>query len=104
MGNGRYIFFWFDKWSDKGRLFDFLGDFGMIDIGVRKDLILEEVVWCVRRRRKYRNVVLNEIEVELNRVKEKLRYNVEDVIKWKGKFGYRERFLTFEIWLMIREA
>ena len=104
VGNGRHTSFWFDKWSDKGRLFDLLGDLGMIDTGVRKDSTLEEAVWCVRRRRKHRNVVLNEIEAELNRVKEKLRHNVEDVIKWKGKSGYRERFSTSETWLMIREA
>lgn len=76
----------------------------MIDTWVRKDATLEEVVRCARRRRKHRNVALNEIEAELNMVKEKLRHNVEDVIKWKGKYGYRERFSTSETWMMIRET
>ncbi|XP_013669032.1 uncharacterized protein LOC106373404 [Brassica napus] len=104
VGNGRQTSFWFDKWSDKGRLFDLLGDRGMIDTGVRKDASLEEAVRCVRRRRKHRNVALNEIEAELNMVKEKLKHNVEDVIKWKGKAGYRESFSTSETWVMTREA
>ena len=45
-------------------LFDLLGDRGVIDMGVRKEATLEEAVRCVRRRRKHRNVILNEIEAE----------------------------------------
>lgn len=45
-------------------LFDLLGDRGVIDMGVRKEATLEEAVLCVRRRRKHRNVILNEIEAE----------------------------------------
>lgn len=56
VGNGRYTFFWFDKWFEKGFLFDILGDRGVIDMGVRREAILEEVVFNIRRRRRYRTV------------------------------------------------
>ena len=64
VGNGCSTSYWFDKWSEKGMLFDLLGDRGVIDMGVRKEATLEEAVLCVRRRRKHRNVILNEREAE----------------------------------------
>lgn len=71
VGNSRYISFWFDNWFDKGVFFDILGEIGIIDMGFRKEITLEEVVVSNKRRRKYRYVVFNEIEVELIVVKEK---------------------------------
>lgn len=106
VGNGRHtsFWFWFDKWSGKGMLFDLLEDRGIIDTGVRKEATLEEVVRCIRRRRKHINVILNEIEAELRLVKEKMRYNLEDVNKWKGKSGFKKKFSTHETWLLLRET
>ena len=104
VGNGRHTSFWFDKWSEKGMLFDLLGDRGIIDMGVRKEATLEDDVWCIRRRRRHIDVILNEIEAELRLVKEKMRHNVEDSNKWKGKSGFKEKFSTHETWMLLREA
>lgn len=71
VGNSRHTSFWFDNWSDKGVLFDILGEIGIIDMGFRKEITLEEAVVSNKRRRKHRYVVLNEIEAELIVVKEK---------------------------------
>lgn len=62
VGNGRYISFWYDQWSDKGILFDQLGDRGMIAMGIRKEATIEKAVMRVRRRRKHREELLNDVE------------------------------------------
>ncbi|XP_056862254.1 uncharacterized protein LOC108845088 [Raphanus sativus] len=83
VGNGRHTSFWFDKWLSKGTLFDILGDRGFIDMGVRKEATLEEAIMCLRRRRKHRSTVINEIEAELRLIKLKLIDSTEDVDMWK---------------------
>ena len=65
MENGRHTSFRFDHWSDKGVLIDLLGNRGIIDLGVEKRATVEDAVLCVRRRRRHRISVLNELEVEL---------------------------------------
>ena len=62
MGNGRYVSFWYDKWSDMGVLFDLLGNRSIIDMGIRKKTTIEDVVLSTRRRRKHRMELLNIIE------------------------------------------
>lgn len=62
LGNGRHTSFWYDHWSMSGVLFDLLGDRGVIDMGVKKYATVEEAVLCVRRRRRHRVRILNEIE------------------------------------------
>lgn len=104
VGNGRHTSFWFDKWSEMGVLFDLLGERGIIDLGVRKEATLEDAVRCSRRKRRHRNVVLNDIEAELRLVEERMKPDVEDVNKWKGKMGFKECFSTNETWMLIRES
>lgn len=53
IGNRRHISFWFDIWSYKGVLFDILGPRGIIDLGVRKEETLEDVLLNNRRRRRH---------------------------------------------------
>lgn len=77
LGNVRHISFWFDKWSVKGILFDLLGARGFIDMGVSKEATLEEAV-SMRRRRRHRMGLLNDIETEINIVREKLNPLNED--------------------------
>lgn len=103
VGKCRYIFCWYDKWFDKGVLFDFLGERCIIDMGVRKEIIVEEVVMSIRRRRRYYIEVLNVIEIDLFIVKEKLRDNVEDVNKWRWESGFKFIFSIYEIWMLLRE-
>lgn len=93
VGNGRSIFFWFDMWFDKGILYNLLGDRGIISMGIRREVIIEEVVFIgVRRKRKYRFEVFNDIEIEMSIVKEKLNYIVKDVNYWRWRRGYEVKF------------
>ena len=104
VGNGRHTFFWYDWWSDLGVMIDLLGDRGFIEMGIRKEATLEEVLNNTRRRKKHRRLLLNDIEAELEIVKRKQRAKVEDGDLWRGKAGYKPRFSTTETWMQIRET
>lgn len=43
IGNGRYTSFWFDKWSDRGILYDLVGERGFICLGIRKEATVAEL-------------------------------------------------------------
>ncbi|XP_013739311.1 uncharacterized protein LOC106442132 [Brassica napus] len=92
------------QWSDKGILFDLLGDRGIIDLVIRKEATIEEAVTGVRRRRKHRVEVLNDIVTELITVKEKLNHTLKDVNHWRWRRGYEAKFSTQETWLLLRET
>lgn len=104
VGNGRHISFWYDNWSDKGVLFDLLGKSDIIDMGIRKEATMEEAVLSIRKRRKHRTEVLNDIEAELVTVKGKMRNNVEDANKWRRNSGFKPTFSTHETWMLLRET
>lgn len=95
VGNGRHISFWFDKWSDKGALFDLFGSRGIIDLGVCRDATLEDAV-LNRRRRRHRIGLLTEVEEELVIIGGKLNQESKDVSLWKGKSGFKQRFSSSE--------
>lgn len=65
IGNGRHTSFWYDRWSPRGVLSDILGDRGIIDMGIRRGATVEEAVLNIRRRRRHRADILNDIEAEL---------------------------------------
>lgn len=67
--NGRHISFWYDCWSEKGVIFDLVGERGFIDLGIRKEATLEEAVLNLRRRRHHRSEVLREVETALESVR-----------------------------------
>lgn len=104
LGNGRHISFWLYIWSERGALIDLLGPRGMIEMGVKRDATLEEVVLVVRRRRKHRTRVLNDIEVELYIIASKLVPKKEDSNLWRGKTGFKQKFSTHETWSLLREG
>lgn len=103
LGNGRHISFWFDNWSTKGVLVDLLGDRGVIDMGVNRNATVEEAVMNLRRRRRHRMRVLNEIEGETTSIASSLNPEKEDINLWKRESGYREHFSTQETWEILRE-
>ena len=76
--NGRHISFWFDNWCEKGVLFSLLGECGIVSMGISRDATVEEAVRCVRRKRRHRSQLLNDVEAQLVMVKEKLSEGVED--------------------------
>lgn len=94
---------WFDNWSDKRVLADLLGARGVIDFGVQKNTTVEEAMIRVRRRRRHRLGVLNEIEEELNIIKNKLAQGKNDLKLWRRVSGYKQEFSTLETWNILQE-
>lgn len=103
IGNGRHTSFWFERWSEKGVLFDILGARGYIDMGIRREATVEEAMFCFRRRRRHRVVILNEIEEELREIKDRVCIDMEDISQWRRESGYKNGFSTRETWKQIRE-
>lgn len=62
---------------------DILGPTGYIDLGINKDATVEEAM-LTHRRRRHRVLILNQIEEELARVKEKASRE-NDIGLWKQK-------------------
>lgn len=67
IGNGRYILFWYDNWFIKGVIMDFLGERGIIDLGIRKDVIFFEVVLNMGRRRRVEDIIGVIVSVKIRR-------------------------------------
>lgn len=103
VGNGRHTLFWYDKWSAKGVMIDYIGERGIIDMGISRDATVEDAVLNIRRRRWHRITELNAVEEELLLLKDKLRTNVEDISLWKRDSGFKGRFSTYETWKLVRE-
>lgn len=61
LGNGKQTSFLYDAWSDRGVLFNLLGERGIVAMGIDRKASVEEVVKCVRRRRSHRSSLLNDI-------------------------------------------
>lgn len=89
VGNGCNTSFCFDKWSEKGILYELLGERGVIDMGINKEASVAEAVLSTRRRRRHRRVMLNEAEAELLKVAEKMRDNVDDISLWRRTSGFK---------------
>ena len=102
IGNGRHTSFWYDKWSNLGVMSELLGTRGVIDLGIQCEATVEEVLQNERRRRRHISVILNEIEKELEHIKEKQRYEVKDVDLWRRDSGLKPKFSTHETWKLIR--
>lgn len=101
--NGRHTSFWYDRWSDRGVIMDLLGDRGIVDMGIRRDATVEEAVQRNKRRGRYRSPILNEIEAELNTLKEQICNSVEDTSLWRES-GFKSNFSTYETWRLVRET
>lgn len=102
VGNGCNVSFWFDNWSEKGALFDLLGARGIIDLGVDRNATVADAVNRPRRRRRHRVDVLNDIEREINFIKENRGVNNEDIKLWRCDKGYKQGFSTKETWDLLR--
>ncbi|XP_048629466.1 uncharacterized protein LOC125601159 [Brassica napus] len=104
IGNGRHISFWYDCWSVRGVMFDLLGERGIIDLGIRKEATLEEAIMNLRRRRRHRSDILQEVERILDSVRSNIQGERDDVSNWKRRSGFGGAFSTNETWMMIRET
>lgn len=101
LGSGETTSFWFDDWSIRGSLFTLLGERGIVDMGISREATVKEAV-SVTRQRRHRSQLLNNIESDLVIVKEKLRDEVEDVNMWRRKTGFKQKFSTYETWLLMK--
>lgn len=68
--NGKYIFFWYDFWLCLGRFKDVVGDRGFFGIGIVENVLVEEVLRNYRRIR-YRIRILNELEDEIDKLRDR---------------------------------
>ena len=102
VGNGRHTSFWYDKWTELGVMSDLLGDRGVMDLGIRREATVEEVLCKNRRRKRHRRVLLNDIEKELKIIKAKQRADVKDVDLWRGNMGFKHKFSTHVTWQLTR--
>ena len=103
IGNGRHTSFWYDRWLDRGVLFHLLGESGIIDLGIGREATVEDATLRIRRRR-HRIEVLNNIEMELNEMKNRLCIMSTDVSLWRRESGFKQEFSTHETWCILRET
>ena len=99
--NGRKASFWFEAWSPMGRLQEVLSGRGLIDLGIRATYTVK--VCKNHRRRHHRVHILNAVELEIEKMKEKW-VDEEDVSLWRNEKGrYKAEFFTCDTWKNIRE-
>lgn len=101
--NGQQTSFWFDNWSQLGRLVDITGIRGVIDMGIGRSMSVAEA-WSSRRRRRHRRDVLNSIEDALWS-QYQCKSEKSDLVLWRGKNDeFIETFSTRDTWNHIRTS
>ncbi|XP_048608462.1 uncharacterized protein LOC125584272 [Brassica napus] len=81
---------------------ELLGNGGCMGMGITMNAKVED---CIHHRRKnHRVVILNRIEVEIEKFKENRNVEEDDIYLWRsGNDKYRRKFLTTETWQVIRK-
>ncbi|KAG7585037.1 Reverse transcriptase zinc-binding domain [Arabidopsis thaliana x Arabidopsis arenosa] len=103
VNNGATTSFWFDDWSNMGRLIDVAGARGQIDLGISKYKTVAEA-WRGLRGRRHRAAIFNDIETALLS-KRQCQTEGKDIVLWKGKNDeFRPRFSTGDTWNHTRTA
>lgn len=98
--NGKSASFWHDKWSSLGCLLDVIGMRGYIDMGLGKYAMVEDA--ANHRRRRHRLELLNRVEDEIEKWKEKAS-SEEDVGMWRvSDDKFKSKFSTKSTWEMLR--
>lgn len=100
--NGRGTSFWFDVWSDLGRLYELVGARGCIDMGISLSATVESAM--LRRPRRHRYDLYTMIEEALNKQRSKMSVS-EDVVMWKHNTDiFKAKFDTRRTWSLLRTA
>lgn len=95
--NGKKVLFWYDKWLFFGCLKELLGNGGCMGMGIIMNVKVEDCIYY--RRKNYRVVIFNRIEVEIEKFKENRNVEEDDIYLWRsGNDKYRRKFLIIEIW------
>lgn len=101
--NGRHTSFWYDSWSRLGCLENILRDGGSIDLGIRENDFVFDVLNHHRRRR-HRVQELNDIEDEIEVIKRRVNQD-DDISLWrKSDDKYSKSFSKKTTWLCLRQA
>ncbi|XP_013639204.1 PREDICTED: uncharacterized protein LOC106344352 [Brassica oleracea var. oleracea] len=100
--NGLKASFWYEKWSPMGRLIEILGKGRYIEMGIKENAKVAE---CINHRKKnHRFSMLNRVELEIEKIKEKLYLEEKDISLWRNaKDIYKKEFKTSETWQVVRE-
>ena len=87
-------------------MIEILSERGLIEMGIRREATLEEVLWNQKKKKRHRRPLSNEVEKELSIVKDKLTLDMDmdDVDMWRWNSGFKPSFSTAETWSMIREV
>lgn len=98
--NGKASSFWYDAWSDMGRLLDLTGVRGCIDIGISLKASVAAAV--SRRPRRHRSDIYVMIEEALHKQRNKMEIG-EDVALWKSNTDvFKPKFYTSNTWSLLR--
>lgn len=74
----------------------------IIDLRIRREATVDEALRNLWRRRRHRTVFLNEIEVELDILRQNQKTENADTHVWRCKSGYKSHFSTQETWKLVR--
>lgn len=102
VNNGRHTYFWYDTWSRVGCLKNHLRDGGSIVMGVRENDYVVDVLNC-RRRRRHKMQLLNNVEEEIEAIRNRASQE-DDVPLWrKSDDKYAKSFSTKATWVCLRQ-
>ena len=102
INSGSTTSFWFERWSQLGKLIELTGERGCLMLGIPINSTVERVVQTYRAR-DHRDPVSRQIEQEIMALRNRGLNQMEDVCLWKRETGYyKEGFLTSQTWEMIR--
>lgn len=98
--NGQDSSFWYDAWSDMGRLLDLTGVRGCVDMGIS---LRASVATAVSRRpRRHRSDLYTMIEEALHKQRNKMTMG-KDVPVWKSNTDiFKPKFSTQNTWSLLR--
>ena len=101
--NGEHTSFWYDSWSQLGCLKDVLGRGGNLAMGITEDSHVADVLMGHRRRR-HRLSILNEVEEEIEKVRNR-RSEKDDIPLWKQNGNtFANSFSTKKTWQSMRQV
>ena len=102
VNSGSTISFWFERWSQLGKLIELTGERGCIILGIPINATVERVVQTYRAR-SHRFPVFQQIEQEIIFLRSRGLNQLEDVCLWRReKGGFKSGFLTSQTWELIR--
>ncbi|CAG7897162.1 unnamed protein product [Brassica rapa] len=102
INSGSGTSFWFDCWSQAGRLIELTGERWPMDLGIPINSSVESAIQLYRAKR-HRAPVLQLIDKEVMRLRNKGLNNQEDLSLWRRENGdFKEDFSTAQTWNTIR--